>query len=448
MPQPILYLIRYINYTMNSKKYSFLPESFKFLTINKIGKAQLFTVVVIFSVLYFPFLKQYGWGYRNIDNVDLPSFYSASVEVFRNSGSPYNHEILKTIMGPDIVFGPYFYPPPSLLFFYPLSLLEYSSAKVVLLLFNHVIILLLIGLISNYMVSKSNTLSTHFHIVTIVYTLTFYPIIVTINHGQVNLLLLLFLIIFWISTLKNKPILASFFLALAVLLKTYPIILIPILFVIGRKRETFYTILWLFSLITLSLFLLPISIWQEWFTEIMPTGSYASTPAGLFSPAAIWNQSLNGFFARAFTESQWSNPLFIDIQLARYLTYISAGLVFIVTLVSAWKGFLNKSVGMNKALMAALPAIYLVAPLSWEHHLVYLLPTILLLLTAKSNLSLFPTVIFHLLSILCAIIIAMPHVIQFKFYAVFIVWCLCIFALINNRIEIPDSSLIHENPNA
>jgi hypothetical protein len=39
---------------------------------------------MIFAILYGSFLLKYGWGYRNISNVDLPSFYSASVHVFRH----------------------------------------------------------------------------------------------------------------------------------------------------------------------------------------------------------------------------------------------------------------------------------------------------------------------------------------------------------------------------
>ena len=176
--------------------------------------------------------------------------------------------------------------------------------------------------------------------------------------------------------------LAAFFLALAILLKTYPIILIPLLLLTRRWRESLYTVGWLGLAVIVSLFILPNAVWHDWLVNVFPTGGYMNTPAGMYPPAAIWNQNLNGFFARAFTENSWSNPVSVNTDLARLLTYAAAGLAAVITGLTVWYSRSYKD-NLDRTMLVALPAMYLIAPFSWEHHLVYLLPSILILLNSR-----------------------------------------------------------------
>lgn len=399
-------------------------------------------LLIIFSVLYGPFLLYYGWEYRDIPNTDLPSFYSASVNVFRHGESPYDRERLQLSMGQDVYVYPYLYPPPSLLVFFPLSALDYTDARHTVLLINHSIFLALLWVIPwcllrawpRYGVSSAFAFA-------FVYSLTFYPVVVTLNHGQVNILLLAFLILFWLLARAGNPVLAALFLALAVLLKTYPLIIVPMLFVIGRWRECVYTGAWLGLVSIVSFVILPDGIWHDWLTNVLPAAGYTHIPAGLFSPAAVWNQSLNGFFARAFTESKWSNPVLVDANLARLLTYTAAALIAAVSGTAAWRSCRVHADSLDRTLLVALPAMYLLAPFSWEHHLVYLLPSILMLITSRSTLTPVATLLFYSLGVGSAVLIGIHGLLQFKFYGVVILWGLCLFTACSRYIELPNKRM-------
>lgn len=433
-----------------------------------------YPVLIIFAILYTPFLLEYGWEYRNTASIDLPSFYSAGVQVFRHNKSPYDREALQLVMEQDAsvhpylyppqVFEhsasrynrealqavleqglhvhPYLYPPPSLLFFYPLSLIEYSTARRLVLLGNHLLILALLFVIPFFLFRASS--ETRFPLVfllTIVYILSFYPIVSTLYHGQINMLLLAFILAYWLFARAKHPVTASLFLALAIFLKTYPLIILPMLLVSGRRREFAFTAAWLGFGTVLALLIIPSGIWLDWFLNVLPTGGYTRIPDGLFSPASNWNQNLNGFFARTFTENPWSPPLVVSTGLARTLTYTAAGLVIAISNMAVFRASRIHPVSLDRTMLVALPTMYLVAPFSWEHHLVYLLPSILMLLAARSRLLLPKTLLFYSTSIGAAMLVGLDRGLHLKFYGVIVLWLLCIFAACSKRIQLPNTGV-------
>jgi alpha-1,2-mannosyltransferase len=399
-------------------------------------------VLMIFFTLYGPFLLQYGWRYRNIVHADLPSFYAASVSVFEHGESPYNPMRLGLSMEHDaLVFHvfPYLYPPPSLLLFFPLSALTYADARHVVLLVNHLLFLVLVWAIPLLLLRTPPRHDLAESTLCIVYSLTFYPVVVTLNHGQVNILLLTFFVLFWLLARRGNAVLAALFLALAVLLKTYPLIIIPMLLLIRRWREGVYTVAWLGLATIVSFMVLPNVIWHDWLTNVLPSGGYIRIPIGLFSPADINNQSLNGFFARAFRETA-SNPASGNPEIARLLTYGMAGLTAAATGLAAWRSRTYVD-SFDRTILVALPAMYLVAPFSWEHHMVYLLPSILMLLNSRSSFSPVRNAIFFSLCVATAVLIGMPTWLQFKFYGVLVLWGLCVFTACNRDIELPNKRM-------
>ncbi|MFH2060970.1 MAG: glycosyltransferase family 87 protein [Pseudomonadota bacterium] len=415
--------------------------SFYYTTIrNAIGVAvspEWSSMIIILAFLYAPFLLEYGWEYRNIANVDLPSFYSASIQVFEHGESPYDREVLQLVMEKGVYVHPYLYPPPSLLFFYPLSLIDYATARHLVLFGNHLIIIALLFVIPLFLLRASS--KTHFPLIfvlTFVYSLTFTPTVVTLNHGQTNLLLLAFILCFWLLARKKHAVTASLFLALAVFLKTYPLIILPMLLVTGHRRECAYTAVWLGLGTIIALLILPSVIWNDWFLNVLPAGEYTRIPPGLFSPASVFNQSLNGFFARAFTENPWSPPRIVDASLARTLTYASAGLIAAISGMAALRAYKIHSTSLDRTMIVILPAMYLVAPFSWEHHLVYLLPSILMLLTARSRLPIAATLLFYSASMGAAMLIGLNRGLPFKFFGVLVLWVLCIFTACSKHIQL------------
>ena len=412
------------------------PVRFRKLIKAMVGRPWL--MLLIFSLLYLQFIFLYGWEYRNIPNVDLPSFYAASVRFFRYGESPYDLASLRLFMSQDARYVyPFVYPPQSLLLFFPLSELTYANARVAVLLVNHLIFLVLMWVIPVYLLRVWPGRGLAFALC-VLYLITFYPVVVTLNHGQVNIILLACIVLFWLFARRESAVLAGFFLALAILLKTYPLVVIPFLLLIGRWRESAYTLAWLGLATMVSLMLIPNPIWHDWITIVLPGGGYTSNPPGLAS-AAIWNQSLNGVFSRAFTENRWSEPFWVDPGLARFLAYGSAGLAAAVTAIAVWRSR-SETDSLDRVLLAALPLMYLVAPFSWEHHLVYLLPSILMLLTSRSSLGLLPRNIFYALCIISALVISLEYF-QAKFFAVLVLWGLCVFAVGRKDFELPGKRL-------
>ncbi len=414
------------------QRWSMLLQS-AFLSIRRKHIIVFFTI----AILYVPFLVKHGWGYRNIPNDDFPSFYSASILAFHYNESPYEPEHLHTVLDDVEKIYPYLYTPPNLIFFYPMSLFEYDTARRGLLLLNHLTILLMLIMFPlKFLRTASKRISLRLIILSSVCLLMFDPVVSTLRHGQINLLLLTCIIAFWILSKTGFPVLASLFLASAIILKTYPLIILPMLIVSRKKRELFYTLIFLLIGITASLVFLPAVFWHEWLFKVMPTGGYTNAPPGLFSPAAIWNQNLNGFFSRALTDNEWTDPLFVNHALARLLTWLSASLVVVISLYATWKSSRSHNESLDRTMIIAMPAMYLIAPLSWEHHLVLLLPSILMILTIRANLPPLPCLIFYTASLGSTIVIAVYELLKFNFGAVMIMWILSLIVALNERFKL------------
>lgn len=407
-------------------------------TIDTLISPKWLPVLALCLVLYAVFVLDYVQTVRS--NTDIPTFYSASVSAFRTGLPPYDRERLERSTdfgGASPHVYPYLYPPPSLLLFAPLSALDYRGAVRVQLIANLVILLALLCLIPWALLYGWRSRDPTVFLLAFAYSLAAYPTLLTLDHGQVNLFVLASLVLFWVLEKEERPVVAALFLALAVLLKTYPLVIVLMLFVLGRRRVSLYTVGWLAFVSGLSFFVLPKGTWSDWVSRVMPTGGYGQTPLDLFSPAAIWNQSINGFVSRALIASEWSHPVFVNQGLASALTYILATSVVAMSLLVLWRGSRGRPDTVDRTLMVALPVMYLIAPLSWEHHIVYLLPSILMLLVCRTKLQVMGKTVFYCLLTASAVLLATSALLELKFYAVVILWGLCLFAVSSDKILLP-----------
>ena len=340
------------------------------------------SILLLFFFVYLPFLYHYGLGYIHYASIDFPSFYWAVKLTFTAGKSPYAigafSEIAKQLG--QYVF-PYLYPPPSLLIFSPLLLVSYNTAKGLLLVINHVCILIVIYLmlfqIAQVQRNRGYSLMLPFMLL---YVVCYYPIVSTLNHGQMNLLVLVLLCFVWIGTKKGtSPISIAVALILATLLKPYFIALI-LFMLMNRKFAVVFWFLLLSALLSVvSLAVLPHSLWTDWFAYVLPTGGYGETPIGLGSPAVSWNQSINGFTSRLFLDNPFNSPLLPSPGAARLVPYLASALVVIATVFSPYRmTFLHGEKDIDWEFSLYLLMVYIVAPLSWEHHLVFILPAILI----------------------------------------------------------------------
>ena len=386
-------------------------------------RAHALPLSFLFFLLYAPFVIKHGCNAPRTPQIDLPSFYAASIEVFRHRQTPYQPKALQTRMGQGMRVFPYLYPPQSILLFSPLSFLTYRQAQRFSLIINHLFFLSLFFLLPFLLFKKESPFSfPFFFLISIVYLTSFSPIVGTLRHGQINLFLLFCLLIAWFLIEEKKILWAGFFLMLAIYLKTYPILLLPMLWLIGRRREVASTVGWLLGSTLLAWFVLPSILWRDWFVKILPSGGYGQIPAELFSPASIANQSLNAFFLRTFTETPWSSPVFVDAVLARRLGYLSALFLFFCSALVLWQARKNTATSLSSVFLITLPMMYLIAPLSWEHHLVYLLPSIFLLLFAPLKGTRAVQIFFRASVLGIALLLGLENALEWKVYGVMALW--------------------------
>jgi len=360
-------------------------------------------LALVFLFIYIPFITNHGFRSVEEKNVDLPSFYYATDITFNQHSSPYQSGSWQPVQNQlqQKVF-PYLYPPSSLLLLAPYAWFSYPGLKLLVLVVNHLCILMVIYLllfrVFGLSLPTSASTGTDEGVLRwlllpmlILYTLQYHPLTVTLGHGQINLVVLVVLCLFWL-TLRSRahPALVGLPLAAAILLKTYPMLFLPLLLIRRKFRVAAFTGIYVGILVAISMIVLPEKAWSDWIHLIMPTGGYAQSPGNIFSPAIPWNQSLNGFAARAFLHPAYAMNL--NPGLARILPYLASILIIAVLAYLGIKLTKQRETRyLNDEFVLVLLSIFLIAPLSWEHHLVFVLPAALLALiqltTGKSSLT-------------------------------------------------------------
>jgi len=350
---------------------------------------------LIFLFLYVPFLIDNGFRAAEAQSVDLPSFYYAAQATFSDGVSPYTPaawQRLQHQLGQPVF--PFLYPPPSLLFFLPFSWFSYGFVKVAVLVANHLSLLALLYLLlfRIFMVElptgRADAARPGGALVgwlvlplLILYMLQFHPVAVTLDHGQINLAVLVLLSLFWVALRERRPAaLTALPLAGAILLKTYPVVFVPLLLVRRQWRPAAWTSAYVAAVAGASWLAVPHQAWRDWVRLVLPTGGYAEAPLGLLSPAMPWNQSVNGFAARLFL-----NPA---VAAAARLPWAAKAVPFVTTAVilgvMVWLALRltrrQETRYLNDEFVTVLLAMFLIAPLSWEHHLVFVLPAAMLAL--------------------------------------------------------------------
>ena len=396
-------------------------------------------ILSLIGLIYIVFLSQCAYKKNFIGDGDFPSFYWGALLAFAEHRSPYvtvafteAESLLK-----QRVF-PYLYPPPSLLAFYPFSLISYEAAKSLLLITSYTSILIFIYLFF-FKIAALDSLPSMRGVVassSIIYVLMYYPIIDNLNWGQINLIVLALLCLAWSALKRNgHPLSIALPLSLAILMKTYPVLLLPLLLIKKSYRAVVGVLLLLVVYAVIAWSVLPQSLWSDWLTNVWPSGGYGRAPFNLFLPVAPWNHSINGF--GLFLQDRYAEILWMPSWLmTRPLTYLLSAFVLMVTIgLSYLCSRRNKGENtLDIEVSLFLLMMFLVAPLSWEHHLVYILPSALIAIYLLLYDSTQPTVKVVLIASLLIIALNLQRedmyqmrkvlgfIIPIKFYAVFVIW--------------------------
>lgn len=383
-------------------------------------------IVTLLSIANFTF--EYGIKITSEQKtIDFPSFYWASDALFNHSISPYDFNYLQSNTEKKIF--PFLYPPPSAILFYPLSLFEYKNALVIYSVINHLAIIAAIFLLIK--IFNYKCLSIQSLLLTII-IYNSYPLVENTYSGQVSVIVLVFLLIFVLLKDRFQTI-ACLALALAIILKMYPIVILPVL-LINRNYKLLIKTTSLLLLLTLgSTLFIPSFVWKDWLVNVVPSGGYGEYPEGLTDVSLFDNKGVNGVFAEILIKQDPAKianyPVF-----AKAATYsICIGLVIITFFVVYRYIDQNAREALEKIVFVTMPLIFLIAPFSWTHHIITIYPTVIYLLMIYFQDSLKKLNLQMLFMILVILIIFKTSTVIEIFAAVLMLWLLMLEVIIKQK---------------
>lgn len=186
--------------------------------------------------------------------------------------------------------------------------------------------------------------------------------------GQINNVVLLMVTLSMYFYVKKREVLSGFFLASAIALKLFPVLLI-IYLIFDKRWKTLLS----FSLSALAIVLLTFIFIDSW---IISYFSMTVLPNLLESwKADYYNQSLSAFLIRELG----------SLELGNIVGSIISGALIIFSLLFVWKFRKNDKSGLlSISLLITLSLI--VNTFSWQHHFVWaLIPLIITLFYIKNN---------------------------------------------------------------
>ncbi|MBP9838858.1 MAG: DUF2029 domain-containing protein [Proteobacteria bacterium] len=318
-------------------------------------------LIFVLAFVYFNFAIKYGYSIYYQSSSDFSSYYAA-VNLWWSDGlSPYDFGLLSK-KATFYMVTPYVYAPPSLILFLPLTFFSLESAKGIFLIFNH--LLLIAGLI--FLIKSSIKQNNILLALIYVFFVGFYnPLIVELLSAQVNLVILFLLLIFW-RGIRNEgsDYLAGFALATGIVLKTYPVIFLVLLFILNRRKLLFLSLAFLGGYVLLAYSLISKEIWQSWLFNTVQAAKYSSLLPHHPAPANIYNLNINGFFSRLFPA---------DLSCA--VTYTATLSILLYSAVLVFKSRNNlKTEVLDLSFFIFCTLYHLLGIYTWEHHFVILLP--------------------------------------------------------------------------
>ena len=305
---------------------------------------------------------------------DVAVYWKAAHRVFDLGIDPYLRQ-------PGDVL-PFTYPPTALFLLYPLSGLDLDQATLLILAVNLLLsVTLMVMIIADLSVGHSGRRLAFWGPV---YVATFGGLYLTIVFCQTNLIVLLFIWLFWRDARRSKPAWRSgIALAVGCVAKPHYGLLL-----LGSGPKPGYRVIAGASiagavLLGMSFALVPEGGWQTWLGVVLGETSYTALPAGHSSIVAPWNRAIPGFIARFFVPNKFIAPVVDSPATARFL---STALILLLLAVSAWTLYRSmrradrSPADRDLELSLISVFVFLASPASWTHHLVMLLPAALVML--------------------------------------------------------------------
>jgi len=198
----------------------------------------------------------------------------------------------------------------------------------------------------------------------------------------------------FVAAERGRDRLSGALLAFSLVTKPTMVWLVPVFWLVGRRRAVAWTAAWGVGFLALAfaLFRFDPAPWARWWAgslALMTQADPWAVPAHGFPPFQWMNTALRFCVARwcgdvppefaARVPGGIAPGLGLDLATVAWLARFAAAAVFAAVLAAAWRGR-RCAAGRVWAVAAALVATLLLSPLTWKGHHVALLPALLLVL--------------------------------------------------------------------
>jgi len=339
---------------------------------------------ILLCLLWYAFFLAIGGSrFEHALHVDFLSYYYAAKLAWQGAGSPFIYERLAALAAESHHrVAPFLYLPPSLFLFYPLTGLELDAAKSWMVWSNHVAFALLLFLILPQLARHAGSRGWWRPGILPAYVLLFFPVQATFDEGQVNLWVLVLLGGGWLFARSRALPFAGLPLALATFLKPHLLLLFVALLLTRQYRVLRSFAAWVLGMVIVSVICLPVTLWSDWWEVARMTGGFVAPPVGLLTMTGASNHSTYGVLARWLLAGT-DLPALTPASMTVFYGVLGVSLFTIGGLSLRWfwrvRAAGSSEWGLHE-LNLFLVTLFLASPLSWEHHLVLLLPALLCLL--------------------------------------------------------------------
>ncbi|MET7964295.1 glycosyltransferase family 87 protein [Micromonospora zamorensis] len=283
---------------------------------------------------------------------DLKVYYGALTWWVHDGGEIYDY------LKPGTQYG-FTYPPFAALVMLPMAYLPWTAAIVVSVLASVVTTTVLIWWLVDPIARRAGWTRWFALAVALCLTAAFEPMRETVNFGQVNTLLLFLVAVDLLRLLPTGNRWAGVGIGLATAIKLTPGVFIVYLLVTGRWRAALTASGTAAGVTLLAGALFPDASREFWTEALWNTGRVGEL-------AFVSNQSLRGVVARLDPQHP-STVLWLLLVLGTLALW-------------AWRSRAAVAVGDEATGLALTGAVMcLVSPVTWVHHLVWLLPALILL---------------------------------------------------------------------
>jgi len=243
------------------------------------------------------------------------------------------------------------YPPFDMVFFIPFSLMPIVLSEKLWTAISILSILTTVFLLSKIL---NISFFSNQNLILLTLTMISFPTKFTLGMGQVNSVILLFITYFIYLYLNKKYLISAATLSIPILIKFFPLLIIPYLLVRKKIKLLIYIFIFILLFTIISLYFYPIPVMINYFQTTLP--DLINSWKGEY-----YNQSLMGFLFRS-----------VDDQSIRSIIKIVISISLIIFTFTVLFFRREKKDKILLEIGSVLTLSLLINNFSWQHHFIWL----------------------------------------------------------------------------